>query len=105
MQNLKVAMLGGRTSSVGLKAVGVEPYVVAVPEEGPATWESIPLERYAVVLVTEPVYEKLRESIPDFPAHEGLPVVLVIPAVTGSSGIGGSGVKKKVEKAVGTILE
>jgi V/A-type H+/Na+-transporting ATPase subunit F len=105
MENRKVAMIGGRTSTTGFKAVGVEAYIAASPEDGLAVWESVPLDRYAVIMVTEPVYRLLREKTPDFPSHEGLPVVLVIPAVTGSLGIGQADIKKRVEKAVGAIIK
>jgi vacuolar-type H+-ATPase subunit F/Vma7 len=105
MEKLKVAMVGGRTSTIGFKAIGVEPYIAAVPEDGPAVWESLPLEKYALVMITEPVYRFLRERYADFPGHEGLPVVLVIPAVTGSLGIGRADIKKRVEKAVGAIIK
>jgi vacuolar-type H+-ATPase subunit F/Vma7 len=105
MDNLKVAMIGGWSSVVGFKAVGVEAFVAAAPEDGPALWESLPLERYAVVMITEPVYDVLREKIADFPAHEGLPMVLAVPAVSGSLGVGKTMVKKRVVKALGSVLE
>ncbi len=105
MDKLKVAMIGGRTSTTGFKAVGVEVYIAAAPEDGPAIWESVPMDRYAAIMVTEPVYRILRERYTDFPAHEGLPVVLAIPAVTGSLGIGRADIKKRVEKAVGAIIK
>ena len=105
MENLKVAMIGGWSSVVGFKAVGVEPYVVASPQQGPEIWESLPRERYALVLITEPVFEFLMERVPDFPGHEELPVVLAVPAVAGSIGTGRAGIKKRVEKALGSVIE
>jgi vacuolar-type H+-ATPase subunit F/Vma7 len=105
MVEMKVAMIGGRTSTAGFKALGVETYVAAAPEDGPAVWRTVPLERYGVIMVTEPVYQRLREEMPGFPAHEGLPVILVIPAVTGSLGIGRADIKNRVEKAVGAVIK
>ena len=98
-------MIGGRTSTIGFMAVGVEPYIAAVPEDGPRIWESMEYDRYAVIMVTEPVYKVLREKVPGFPPSGGLPVVLVVPAVTGSQGIGPAGMKDKVQKALGADLE
>lgn len=105
MENLKVAMVGGWSSVVGFKALGVEPYIVASPEEGPAVWESLPRDRYALVMITEPVYEVLMERMPDFPGHEEMPVILAIPAIAGSTGAGRAGVKKRVEKALGSVID
>ncbi|MBN2027093.1 MAG: V-type ATP synthase subunit F [Actinobacteria bacterium] len=105
MEKLKIAMIGDWDSVVGFKAIGAEAFVASSPEEGPELWESLPLERYAVVMVTEPVYDVLVERITDFAAHEGLPVVMAIPTVSGSLGLGKSMVKKRVVKALGSVLE
>lgn len=105
MEKLKVAMIGDWDSVVGFKAIGVEAFVVASPVDGAALWESLPLERYAVVMITEPVYDVLRERIADFAAHEGLPVVMAVPTVSGSLGLGKTMVKKRVVKALGSVLE
>lgn len=105
MDRLKVAMIGGFTSVAGFKAVGVDSYPVASPQDGPAVWNELPLEKYAVVMITEPVYEVLLQQVPGFPAVEDLPVVLAVPAVSGSTGLGRAGVKKRVEKALGSVIE
>lgn len=105
MEKLKVAMIGGFTSVAGFKAVGVDAYPVASPQDGPAAWNALPREKYAVVMITEPVYEVLLEQIPDFPALEDLPVVLAVPAVSGATGLSRAGIKKRVEKALGSVIE
>lgn len=56
-------------------------------------------------MITEPVYEVLMERIPDFPGHEEMPVILAIPAIAGSTGAGRAGVKKRVEKALGSVID
>ncbi len=71
MEKLKVAMIGGFTSVAGFKAVGVETYPVASPQDGPAVWDALPRDRYAVVMITEPVYEVLLERIAGFPRPRG----------------------------------
>lgn len=105
MEDMRVAILGDWVSIAGFKAVGVEPYAVEDPESGPESWASIPLERYAVVMVTEPVYEVLRRRIAGFPAHEGLPVILEIPAVTGALGTAKSGIRELMTRALGAVIE
>lgn len=105
MDGLKVAMLGGRTSILGFKAVGVEAYVAPLPEDGPRIWREMDLSRYAVVMVTEPVFEVLEREVPGFPPHAGLPVVMAIPAVTGSRETAAARMRERVQKAVGADLE
>lgn len=101
---MKVAMIGGRTSTLGFKAVGVDVFVAEVPEDGPRLWDEVDKEKYAVIMITEPVFEAIRREKRDFPPLEGMPVVLVIPAVTGPRGIGLARIRDKVQKAVGAEL-
>ncbi len=105
MEKMKVAILGDRTSIAGFKAVGLDPYTVESPREGPEAWSSMPLADYAVVVVTEPVFQELRERIAGFPAHEGLPIVLGIPAVTGGTGMSRQGLREMMIRALGTVVE
>lgn len=105
METLKVAMVGGWSSTIGFKAVGIETYIVSSAEEAPGLWDTLPLEKYAMVIMTEPVFEVLRDRIPDFPPHEGLPVVLAIPAVTGSLGVARSVIRERIVKALGSVVE
>ncbi len=104
MEKSRMAMVGGFTSVAGFRSLGVDAYPVAEPQSAPAVWEGLPLERYAVVMITETVYEVLLEKVPDFPPVEDMPVVLVVPAVSGSTGLGRSGIKKRVEKALGSVI-
>jgi V/A-type H+-transporting ATPase subunit F len=98
---LGVAMVGGKTSTIGFRALGVDTYTVVRPEEAGEVWEKVPLEKYAVVFVTEPIYERLRESI-DLHREKGrLPVITVIPSVAVSEGRGMEEIRGKVERAVG----
>ncbi len=105
MESLKIAILGDWTSIAGFKAVGVTPFAVESPEDGPQAWGSIPLSEYAVVMVTEPVYEVLHQRIAGFPTHEGLPVILEIPAVTGALGTARSGIREMMTRALGAVIE
>ena len=105
MESMRVAALGDWTSIAGFKAVGVEAYVVDDPEGGPEAWAAIPLERYAVVMVTEPVYEVLRRRVAGFPARDELPVILEIPAVTGVTGAAKSGMRELTVRALGAVIE
>jgi V/A-type H+/Na+-transporting ATPase subunit F len=104
METRKMGMLGDWTSTVGFKAVGIQVYAVS-PEDALEVWKNLAMEELAMVLMTEPVFEALRGHIPDFPAHEGLPVVLAIPPVTGSTGIAGRIIRERVIKALGSVVQ
>ncbi len=103
MMGEKLAIMGLKTSCLGFRAVGLDAYIAQVPEDASALWESIPKADYAIVFVTEPLYEVLLASEPGFPPRDE-PVVMVIPAVTGSRGLGEATVKSMVEKAVGADI-
>jgi len=98
-------MIGGRTSTLGFKAVGVETHIAPLPDDGPRIWREMDLGRYAVIMVTEPVFEVLQREVPGFPPREGLPVVLVVPAVTGSREMAVTRLRERIIKAVGADLE
>jgi V/A-type H+-transporting ATPase subunit F len=96
-------MIGGKTSTIGFKALGVETFAVTAPQNAPAVYREIELDRYGLLFVTEPVYEVLRREVDDFP-REGLPVTTVVPAVAGSLGIGRAEIRELVERATGTSM-
>ncbi|MDY6796459.1 MAG: V-type ATP synthase subunit F [Actinomycetota bacterium] len=99
---LGVAMVGGKTSTIGFRALGVDTYTVVHPDNAEEIWEEVPLEKYAVVFITEPIYERVAQRIADF-REEGsrLPVITVLPSVAVSEERGIMEIKDKVEKAVG----
>ena len=98
---MKLAIIGGKTSTVGFKALGLDTFTVRRPVEAPEVWKRMDPAQYAVVLVTEPVYRVLKEEIGALD-RESLPVITVIPAVTGSAGVGERELRELVERAVGT---
>jgi len=104
-EGLKVAMIGGLTSVIGFKAVGVETYIASVPEEGPGIWEDLPKERYALVMITEPVYRVLLERMPGFPGEGDLPVIMPVPAVSGSLGLAREAIRARMVKALGSVMD
>jgi V/A-type H+-transporting ATPase subunit F len=98
---MKIAMIGGKTSTMGFRALGVDTFEVLKPADAPSSWRQMKLEDYAVVFVTEPVYQVLKQDIEALPLA-GLPIVTVIPSVAGSKGTGYDNVRRLVERAVGT---
>ena len=56
METLKVAMLGGWSSAIAFKAVGVETHILSATDDPLGAWESLSLEKYAMIIMTEPGY-------------------------------------------------
>jgi V/A-type H+/Na+-transporting ATPase subunit F len=100
---LRVGFIGGKTSTVGFKALGVETFTVPRPEEAREVWRGIDLERFALIFVTEPVFDVLSEDIAEL-GEAGLPVVTVVPSVAGSKGTGRAEIRSLVERATGTSM-
>ena len=60
---------------------------------------------YAIIFITEDIVKKFTEEIDSF-YKETLPAVLVIPGIKGASVLGKEGLKKILERALGSdILE
>lgn len=100
---MKIGMIGGRTSISGFQVLGLETFPVAEPGQAVEVWREIELERFGLMFLTEPVYRVLAGELEARGANE-LPVVAVIPAVSGSEGIGRSEIRDLVERATGTSM-
>ena len=87
-------------------------------EEAPATWDDTAYTPRALCATRDvgatPVRRltatELRRTLTELfgrkpPALEDLPVVIAVPAVSGSTGLARAGIKKRVEKALGSTIE
>ncbi|MBN1289977.1 MAG: V-type ATP synthase subunit F [Actinobacteria bacterium] len=97
---MKIGMIGGNTSTMGFKALGVETFPVVRPESSIETWKKIKLDEYGIIFITEPIYEVLKEVVEELD-RRSFPVITVIPAVSGSRGIAKEELRQRIEKAVG----
>jgi len=100
---MRIAVIGPASSVMGFKAFDLDVFVVPRPEEAVGIWGLIDPEQYAVIFVTENLYEALAEQIEVY-ARRTFPVVTLIPPVSGSQGSGAARLKALVEKAVGTDM-
>lgn len=100
---MKIGFIGGKTSTAGFTAMGVETFAVTEPLQALDVWREIELERYGLIFVTEPVYEVLARELKGL-GEAGLPVVTVVPSVAGSRGLGRAEIRSLVEKATGTSM-
>jgi V/A-type H+-transporting ATPase subunit F len=103
---LKIAVLGGRETVMGFKALGLDVFPVDAAEEAKQTFRALIRDAsnsYAIIYVEENLAAALRHEIDrykDVPS----PAIILIPGRDGPLGLGQSALRAAVEKAVGTDI-
>ena len=99
----KIAVMGDVASVLGFKALGLDVYPVAGPEEGHETLHRLARENYAIIYMTEQLAAKLTTDIARY--KDALtPAIILIPGKEGPLGIGTANIKTAVERAVGADI-
>jgi V/A-type H+-transporting ATPase subunit F len=98
---LRVAIVGDPTSVAGFRPLGFAVFPVEDPTAARELWDELAGGEYAVVFVTEPVYEAI-EDLADTVADKPVPAVTVIPGAGVSRGLGERKLKRAIERALGT---
>ena len=99
----KIAVLGDRDSVELFVAAGADVYGASTEFEAISALKKLEADGYAVVFVTENVAAIIPKQIEAIKAKP-FPVVIPIPSAAGSNGLGMSGVKREVEKAIGADI-
>ena len=100
---LKIAVLGGRDTVMGFKALGLDVFPASGAEEAKEIFRHLTREsegEYAIIYVEENLAQHLEHEIArykDVPS----PAIILIPGREGPLGLGQSALKAAVEKAVG----
>ena len=99
----KIAVMGDVASVLGFKALGLDVYPVAGPEEGHETLHRLARGNYAIIYMTEQLAAKLTTDIARY--KDALtPAIILIPGKEGPLGIGMANIKTAVERAVGADI-
>ncbi len=99
-----IAVMGDRDSVAGFGALGLETRFTDEPRETMKTFRQLASSgRYAVIYITEKAAAMISDEIEKY-NEAMLPAVILIPGVSGNTGMGIAGVKKSVEKAVGSDI-
>jgi V/A-type H+/Na+-transporting ATPase subunit F len=98
-----VAIVGDAVSVAGFRPLGFATFAVERPEDSREIWPRLSRGEYAVVFVTEPVYEKIADLVAES-ADRVVPAVTVIPGAGSAGGVGGAKLAKAIERALGTKL-
>ncbi|MBR6472941.1 MAG: V-type ATP synthase subunit F [Firmicutes bacterium] len=99
----KIGVIGDRESILGFKAVGLDVFPIDDPDEARKTLKRIAKEDFAIIYITEQVYQYLMDDVDEY-TDSRLPAIIPIPGKDGSLGIGMTSVKKSVERAVGADI-
>lgn len=99
----KIGVMGEKDSVLGFKALGFSVFPVTSPEEAEKTLKDLAQTGYAVIYITEHVFEKLLNDIEEYKSRQ-LPAIIPIPGNQDSLGLGMKNIKKSVEKAVGADI-
>ena len=98
-----VAIVGDAVSVAGFRPLGLATFAVERAEDARALWARLSGGEFAVVFVTEPVYEALAELV-DEVADRPVPAVTVIPGAGSKGGVGGAKLERAIERALGTKM-
>ena len=102
---LKIAVIGGRDTVIGFRALGLETYPAADAAEAGHILRRLTRENedYAIIYIEENLAAELEHEIDKF-KDRPTPAVILIPGREGSMGLGQSALKAAVERAVGTNI-
>jgi V/A-type H+-transporting ATPase subunit F len=102
---LKIAVIGGRETVMGFKALGLDVFPVADEKEAGDTFRSITRagEEFAIIYLEESYATALASEIDKY-KDSPTPAVILIPGREGPLGLGQSALKAAVERAVGSDI-
>ena len=102
---LKIAVIGGRDTVMGFKALGLETFPAADAAEAGQILKSLTRgsDEYAIIYIEEGLAAELSAEINKF-KDSPTPAIILIPGREGSIGLGKSALKAAVERAVGTNI-
>lgn len=98
---MKIGILGNNNSILGFGALGVETFGVSNQNELSQAIQDIKAGEFAILLITEEIAQNYEQTIQNL-FQETLPACLVIPGVKNESGKAREGLKKILERALGS---
>ena len=101
----KIAVMGGRDTVMGFKALGLDIYPVSDDDEAKRVFTKIaaPDEKYAVIYLEENLSKTLSHEISRF-TDKAYPAIILIPGRDGSQGLSLTALQDAVIRAIGADI-
>lgn len=101
--NNRVGVIGDKDSITAFRAAGLEVFDATTATEAEKLVKQLTDEHFAVIFITEQLAVGISDTLAKAKA-KAYPAIIPIPNADGSNGFGMSGIKKDVEKAIGTDI-
>jgi V/A-type H+-transporting ATPase subunit F len=99
----RVAIVGDAVSVAGFRPLGFATFPVERPADARDHWSHLAGGEYAIVFVTEPVYDAIADLVAET-ADAPVPAVTVVPGAGSAGGVGGAKLERAIERALGTKM-
>lgn len=99
----KIAVMGDRDSIYGFATLGLDTFPITDTSLAGKKLRDLAESNYAVIYVTEALAAVMDAEIDRYRASR-LPAIILIPGISGNTGMGIRAVKKSVEQAVGSDI-
>ena len=99
----RIAVLGDYDSIYGFATLGLDTFPVTDPSEAAKKLHQLASQEYAVVYITEGLAAQIGHEVEKY-REQVRPAVILIPGVSGNTGMGIESVRKSVEQAVGSDI-
>ena len=102
---LKIAVIGGKDTVIGFKAVGLEACPASNAQEALQALRALTGEGsdYAIIYIEEKLAQEISHEIDKY-KDRPTPAIILIPGREGSLGLGQNALRAAVERAVGTNI-
>ena len=103
---LKIAVIGGRETVMGFKALGLDVFPVETDAQAKDTLRKLTRDSedtYAIIYIEETLAENLEREIDKF-KDQPTPAIILIPGREGSLGLAQRALRAAVERAVGSDI-
>lgn len=99
----RIAAMGDKDSINGFAALGLEIFAAEDAATAVEHLRRMARSDYAVIYITEALADKISDEIDKY-RDRSVPAIILIPGITGNTGMGMAKVKRTVEKAVGSDI-
>ena len=99
----RTAVMGDRDSIYGFASLGFDIFPVSDPQKAASSLRHMAESGYGVIYITESLAAEITTDIDRY-REQKLPAIILIPGISGNTGMGMRNVSKCVEQAVGSDI-